>query len=75
MIVVVDEQIFDPRKHKIMLVLSEKDKHSIETMDKGLNSYAAFPDTSNREKIIEWMKAKLKQINNEFELEKHGKKK
>lgn len=71
MIVVVDDQIFDPRKQKVMILLSPTDKQNIATMAEGLNSYAAFPDTADREEVIKWMEAKIKLINNEIILEQH----
>lgn len=56
MIVVIDDEIYNPENCKIMCIMNEQDKKNIASMSKDSNCFASFPEGSDMTAIGNWMK-------------------
>ncbi len=51
----IGDKIYDGRNEPVMVILSERDKDNIKSMDLGLTKYCSYPDGTNID-IDKWMK-------------------
>jgi len=52
----IGDKIYDSNEEPIMIILSEDDKKNIGSMIPEATKYCSFPDTSDVEKVREFMK-------------------
>lgn len=53
--VVIGNNIYDPNKTPILLILDKEDKENIGNMLPSATKYCAYPDTIPSKEIQEWM--------------------
>lgn len=52
----VGNKIYDGELEPVMVILTQEDKENIATMDKEATKYCQYPEGSDPNKILEWMK-------------------